>query len=427
MYKIIAIAIFAVLFLFPSYARADIYDGVWTSFDPPVWTWYQPDEVDAEDAGSFNIGSSPASGDRGGPFFGDLTPSFGGIPVPYDRPVFYYNVYDSGGFNLLVTIPFYASSTDPNCSSPPCINTQSRIISTVPTNASTTATTTPIGATVYIAEEDWQEGMALGVSILGNAEAQLSTAIGALNAIQFDFEFPLEAGFNQVSTTTTFELFGDYSARWVVSDHSESFWDDFVFTHDFLLSTTTMFTVSTTTTLDRIVRTTENQVNNVLQYGTSTTMLSIDRCNPLYFDMTICLTALFVGSGDRINNQLEYFRTTSLQRGPMGFVTRFMTIIISTPTTTLPVLSLTFPDSFPVSALASESIEINPWPHLYQDGSVLKDELVNEDGNNIWEVIGTLFTMVMALITAFMIVDDVIGFMGRSSTVNNLDKHSKIK
>lgn len=65
-------------------------------------------------------------------------------------------------------------------------------------------------------------------------------------------------------------------------------------------------------------------------------------CNPIGgdFDIRTCLVYLFVPDGNELKKTMENARDGFLSRFPIGYITRFVTIVNSSATTTLPAFSI---------------------------------------------------------------------------------------
>jgi len=101
----------------------------------------------------------------------------------------------------------------------------SRVIVTDPTHREVVATTTMVGATVYVNPDEWVEGTYLRINLVNNT---LQNGIGgsALDAWQSAFggiDLPLSSGYNQVSTSTTFTMAGQVNASWQIRQPSLGF------------------------------------------------------------------------------------------------------------------------------------------------------------------------------------------------------------
>jgi len=236
---------------------------------------------------------------------------------------------------------------------------QTSVIVTSPVNASTTATTTVTGATVYINEDDYVDGMYLRMNFVNNTVANgAGFAFEAWDAAFGGIDLPItSAGFSTVSTSTTFYTNGKVTATWQIRQPNDTWLIGSILSDSVVLSTTTYFVVSQMTALDYIMSSTSAVLVNALLTGT-TTAQSVIRCNPTDFDILICATSLVVPPYSVLVDDFEQLRDGFLARWPLGYVTRFVEIFADTSSSSIPVISATVPSGV-VGAGASITLNAN--------------------------------------------------------------------
>lgn len=328
--------------------------------------------------------------------------------TPQDETFSYaYQICDSGG-------------CDDDFGGSPVVNTNTRFISVTPEYATTTATTTTIGAHVYINEEDYDDDMYLSMSFTNQTLSMTGgSALDAWNSATgqgLEIRIPLVAGDNDVSTTTTFlmggQTHGAYSVRnpnfinqfsWV-----STFWQPSV-----LISTTTDFVVGYKTGLDIAVEQGGASVAQYLLTGTTTGANTILNCsNLLSGGLTPCLTSIFVPNAQVLSADMQRFRDGFLSVWPLGYVTRFVEITLTTATSSLPTISYTTASS---SMFGVIDIDLDPFGSLASADSPMNYTSDSLEGKTIWEIMEQPITIVVYLMLLFMILHDLTGVAKHNS------------
>lgn len=252
------------------------------------------------------------------------------------------------GCQYPIVEPIYASfSVLDGFIDPSSIDESSRIIVTEPYNEEIVSTTTQIGATIFISDLDYVDGMYFSYNLINNTlqNGIGGSALDAWNSAFNDFSFDLVPGLNVISTTTTFELNGQVNASWRVYVPNTTFLIGSFLPDNIFLSTTTEFTVTRKTGLDIAMSSSTSVLISSLITGTTTQ--SIIRCNPVDFDITTCLVSLFIPPQSVLEHDFNQLRDGFLSRWPLGYVTRFITIFSNTASSSLPVLRATVPPGIP--------------------------------------------------------------------------------
>jgi len=256
------------------------------------------------------------------------------------------------------------------------VDTRTRIVVTNPENATTTATTTTVGATVYVNPDQYESGMYLNIALTNQAVQYLGgSALDAWNAATGNngFRIPITAsGTVTVGTTTTFSMNGLVHATWSI--RKDTFASGLpllgvLFSPDTYAATSTVFTVGYATPLDQAIAAgAAGFASYTLTGATSTLPFSLD-CNILHdFSIQACVVSLFVPSHDDLNATINQAQTMLLQKWPWGYVTRFATILTTSSTSTLPTLNVALPSGLPGGG---QSVNLTPWDELTTGTSML--------------------------------------------------------
>ncbi len=286
--------------------------------------------------------------------------------------------------------------------------TNTRIESVTPISGSTiaTSTTASFGAQVYVNDADFHSGQFVRISFQRNQDNQTSVSNPALVTTTFDFPDLTASGFTTVSTTTNIQRTGAYTMkvdirrRSIVNNVLDFFGLGSIFDASVMVSTTTDFTVVQPTAYDNFIASTTDSISNFLASST----VSTAACTSfLSFNFLDCMSLIFTWQDAPMKVQLDKLKTTLFAFAPWGYLTRTVTIISSTGSTSIPAFSYTFPASFPSATFASKTFAFNPWQYF----DSYKDYVSSNDGKNIWEIVQNFFTTFCWLLLAFMIFNDL--------------------
>jgi len=219
-----------------------------------------------------------------------------------------------------------------------------RIASTTPKYGQIVATTTTLSAQVYVASGDWVNGTYLHINLVNNTR-QNGTGAFAVEAWDAAFgglDFPLNEGFNEIATSTTFPFNGQVNATWQIKQPNSTFLIGSFLPDETLVSSSTIFYVNQPTALDIILASTSEAFIQAVLTGT-TTGQSVVRCNLNQFDITICVISLFIPPGPVLLADFTELKDGFLSRWPLGYITRAITILSNSASSSLPVISATVP------------------------------------------------------------------------------------
>lgn len=227
------------------------------------------------------------------------------------------------------------------------VDTSTRFISIIPENASTTGYTTDVGASVFINEEDWVDGMVLQMGFVNNTIQYGigGSAVEAWDAAFGKIEIPLVSGLNEVSTTTTFDRTGQVNAVYKVVKPSTIWFIGRFLPSAQIISTSSIFYVIAPTGLDIAMASTTDVLISALITGTTTQ--SVIRCNPGNFDIATCLISLIIPPGSVFTDALTNLRNDALTHFPIGYVTDFINIVSTSTVGSLTVINAMVPAGIP--------------------------------------------------------------------------------
>lgn len=309
-----------------------------------------------------------------------------------------------------------------------------RFISLSPEFATTTATTTDIGANLYFNSSDlsgdysrlhihlWQDS-AFACQNSGAVYDAVVTCAGENSpASSFDIDFDenildriISGGYYDFSTSTTFVRGGIWNAEYILQNVSTPWYlFGLVKTYSDIISSSSQFIVGQKSPMD-IVREDidiasnernegfQSRVGDILASTTASLSLS---CTPLTstFDMGDCLTLIFYPGKGAIEDDLLILRSTA----PWGYGFRLYDIFKNTPiaSTSLPVISYDF----------ATSSQLSDWGNLTFDpfGTILESgELINDfhsdrgEEKNVWEIMMPLVDLFIYFVLFIFIIRDL--------------------
>ena len=323
------------------------------------------------------------------------------------------------GFNL--TYPSYPESeytycvsraTLENVSPSPLQSTLTRIIATEPiSGTTTTGYTATTSAVVYINPLDFEEGMYLQMSFSNQTVNNLGgSALDAYNSafgIGKDIRIPITITGNPIylSTSTIFGsagvTFGNYKIVKPSLLSSLPFIGNLI-NGNILVATTTTFIVSQKTPLDIAIEQGAIALANALLTGTTTSAVLM--CSPLNFDLARCLISLVMPSGEIIGNDMKQIRDGFLSIPPWGYLTRFLTILTNTATTTLPNFSI----SLPIGQNSTTTISYN-MQDTFDGGATLLNSIKDPtSGKNFQQVIEPFMQLLVAVLVIFIMIQSLL-------------------
>ena len=302
--------------------------------------------------------------------------------------------------------------------STPPIDNSTRIIELQPPNATTTASTSvTLSYKVYIGPNDVGADIDYNTSEI-NTPASLFGWIGSFfsgtSTQPYSLAFKVTAtttGEYDYSTTTTLQNTGQYLSTLTLNrcwsilclTINDANGNQITEAHRFVVLQNSDFGSSTAGTLDYL--------NNALSISSASTTASTSlayACSALTFDWSKCTLFLFVPDTTQLDKVLETLKSGILSRAPFGYLTRIMSLIATSSTTTLPVLSYTFQADSP---LASTTISYDVSSLMTQSAALSNEMKSNIAGNQktVWQIFETPVKIFIYLVLLLAMLRDVTG------------------
>lgn len=134
-----------------------------------------------------------------------------------------------------------------------------------------------------------------------------------------------------------------------------------------------------------------------------------ENCNPFgsFFSIGRCVSYLVFPNVHQVDANISLIRDSFLTKAPVGYITRFVSILASSATTTIPNISYTWANDGGPLATKTWTIEVDDY---MAQASTLSNEMVsNTDGKTAWEILGTLINTFLAIVVLFAILHDIMG------------------
>jgi hypothetical protein len=347
----------------------------------------------------------------------------GGSNVTFESGDYIY-IYDTGGY-----IPPYTPPSD----------TSTRFIQITPYEGEATSTSIVTSSVSgYINATDLAN--ANGKMVLTSIAHRQNPLVKLPNTQQIEIT---TSGNFYAYGTTSISTAGIYDQAWVLSDGNGelSLWgrltnglcslgnstfspllclpQQLTQTPDakIFISTSTIFSVGTLTTGQQNIF--QRQLNQ--RNGTATTSpISYDLA-PCYifatstyalnssFSVEGCITNLIVPSSDGIHQIEQDAQDGFLTAVPWGYAMRIISMInASSSTSTLPLISFTFPSNLP--AFGGMNFHFDPYSYMVQAKELVDTEMVSGNtGKNVWTIFMPLVNIIVALILLYEMLGDILG------------------
>jgi len=291
-------------------------------------------------------------------------------------------------------------------------DTSTRIDSVTPAGGATIATSTAFsfGVSGYISPDDLTSGTKIRITGSDNAYNQISSVYTAVTP-QYNFEWiATSTGAFSLSTTTSVTNVGNVNI--VTSIESPSFfilgWAIPYF-NTTLVSTSTTFTVSTTTSLDNVVQQFSDAYDAISVSGTDIG----SSCTIVGFDFVACISGMLVPNTASLLPVFSSIRDGALGMWPIGYITRTAVIMSGSATSTLPSFEVAVPVGFPG---AGDSIDLTPWNELVGPTSILGEATSSlhavgdtASGKTLREIVEPGWNTIVYVIFAIVVVFRLLG------------------
>ncbi len=273
-----------------------------------------------------------------------------------------------------------------------------------------TGSNVTIGATWFISSDDIEK---LTTAFSGPSEkirvtAQITDLMDSTWSYKV-IDYVLPTGFED--STSTLISFDGVTRNKLVNNHDyainyqitgSNYYN--IFGPIFTVSTTTYFTVGSTTNSGNLRNYVASTTQAKLAYLASG--YSLNACNPFSGDWNIvdCILSLIKPDSYRFNRTLSELKDGFATRQPIGYVTRFISILSNNATSSLPSYTIQFDPSGP---LASSTLTFNPQDMLDGGGNLLDSIQDPIHHMNFRDVFGNLIKMLVAFAVLFTIISDI--------------------
>lgn len=290
------------------------------------------------------------------------------------------------------------------------------ILSLIPSNDEVVDITIPvlIDVTTYIKTEDYDPDAYLRIRY-ANQYLYSNLQVANKDVLwTYMTDTPLNSLTDYVSTTTTIVDEGRYTLQVQIRKPSfvgsalSFFGLSNLYDAGLVYGTTTTFIASSTTAYDDFIDETASAISTFLSSST----ISTEVCSLTGFDLQGCFALMFAWQGDSMQEAFDNIRTGVLTYAPIGYVTRFVEVVTTTGTTTLPTLSYTFADDFPIATLQAKDVTLDVFTDEALD--IVQNQLVStgDEPLNAWDITNDVIGYVLYLWLAFLIVSDLLGLAG---------------
>lgn len=320
------------------------------------------------------------------------------------------NSYDGTNSNPITGTPAFLLCDAGGCGTPSFVafSSVTRIISTTPASGSTIATSTAatFGATGFINSADYSSGMYLEIKYAAYSASQ--AAVANIGSLYTTLDIPITAaGSFNYSTTSPVSTVGQYtmqtqirSSSWINSALNFFGFGQFA-NLGITTATTTTFIAAHSSAYDILIASTTESINNYLASST----VSIASCtNWTSFSLGDCMNLLFVPQTQPIYTALDDFKNQFLTYAPWGYLTRFIVIMTGSATTSLPVMSVTFPLG---SATDLDTYTLDMGDMITGGASLLNSIPERGGSMNAQDIIEPWIQLFIALFVVIIIVRDL--------------------
>lgn len=166
------------------------------------------------------------------------------------------------------------------------------------------------------------------------------------------------------------------------------------------------FSVGTTTLSGRMFQTGVTGVQESIDSLAATSSDALlASCGIAQFHFGYCISALFVPSWPLMKQGFSDFHDSILLRVPLGYITRTGDILLSSGTSTLPDLSMSFGGSFFITELASSTWSIPIGASMTSAAGILDTAVSNsDDPQNMREIVEPFVLLFLRLALLLLII-----------------------
>lgn len=135
-----------------------------------------------------------------------------------------------------------------------------------------------------------------------------------------------------------------------------------------------------------------------------------ENCRPFsgWFNVPLCLNYLLFPNPQQIEKNIVDLKDNFLSRVPIGYATRFISILASTTESSLPTISYTFGTTSPLFASIG-TISFDPWSAFSTSTGWTSWVSDQSTQKTLWQIMEEPVTIVVYLVLLFMIIHDITG------------------
>ncbi len=304
-------------------------------------------------------------------------------------------------------------------------NTRTRIVAITPINGTTTQSIVDFSLHAYINPSD--VGNIIKIQVVFRNIDQ-NDVIGGVGSYVLGIpNFTTITFFSGLATTTgdwyfatsTFLRDGNYRTDVTLDSCASAFGTcltqiPFYGVHD---QKSTQFIVNKETLIGHISQQSFRLYGNLLASTSATTTIG-DACSPIKASGTfgfefnasssieVCLGYLFIPDAGQMKDSFDSFKNAVLVLAPWGYLTRFIAIMATSSTTTLPSINYTFDSNSPLHG-DTWNIDTNS---MIAGGGALLESVQNIDSHRtLRDVFYTIVQLIVAIAVVYQIVHDLTG------------------
>lgn len=178
----------------------------------------------------------------------------------------------------------------------------------------------------------------------------------------------------------------------------------------FYVTKTIYFTVGSTTEAGHIRQVIASSTEATLNANNYANGYSLNACNPLSSDwnVTDCVLSMFIPDPDYYPKAVASLKTGFLARAPMGYATRFVSILSATSTTALPAFSVPVRIG-PATTTDTLTVGFDMNDIVAGAGTVLDDTRDPYYGKNIKDIAEPIMQLLVAILLVYAVVRDLLG------------------
>jgi len=290
-----------------------------------------------------------------------------------------------------------------------------RIVSVSPADQEVVATSTTfsLSASIYINEAEYEDDMYLRFRYV--RQDDLQAAVACIDCLYTVIDVPIDHfGSSLIEATTSITHIGEHlyyveiRKPSVINQVLTWFNLGNLYDPQLIRRSSTRFIAVERTNLDQFI------------YDMASTTAAIlsdpgvfedvaESCNPISgFDFTQCISGLLVPNASQLSVAVNTLQTQVLQKAPVGYITRLITILNGSATSSLPAISYTFGSESP---LAGEVVSFDFNDTLASANGILTEDWVSNQAEpmSIWDVFMPLWNVLVYAVLVFMMVSQITG------------------